>query len=188
MQQAAAEASQAELDGSDPPGITLEQLVRAFEAQLRGIVDQLKEHNVGSYTDLPDGVRVATLRRIPQPAHLPWSSSPQLVPTRTHTYIPMNERTRPQNERTGGPGGASRPLRRSAGLPTARHCLQRTLRRAVAGRATCPWARSAAAFATGSTSIPTARRVLDGHDVADDIVVRPGQALLFTRRGWRERA
>jgi SpoVK/Ycf46/Vps4 family AAA+-type ATPase len=71
VQQAAAEAAQAELEGSEPPGVTREQLVRAFEAQLRGVVDQLKEHNVGSYTDLPDGVRVATLRRIPQPAHLP---------------------------------------------------------------------------------------------------------------------
>jgi SpoVK/Ycf46/Vps4 family AAA+-type ATPase len=70
VQQAAAEASQAELDRAEMPGITLEQLIRAFDAQLRGIVDQLKEQNVGSYTDLPDGVRVATLRRIPQPAHL----------------------------------------------------------------------------------------------------------------------
>ena len=52
------------------PGVTLEQLTRAFEAQVRGIVDQLKEQNVGHYTDLPDGVRVASLRRIPQPAHL----------------------------------------------------------------------------------------------------------------------
>jgi len=70
MQQAADEASQAEADGRAPPGITFEQLVRAFEAQLRGIVDQLNEHNVGSYTDLPDGVRVAAFRRLPQPAHL----------------------------------------------------------------------------------------------------------------------
>ena len=70
VQQAAAEAAQAELEGNDQPGITLEQLARAFDTQLRGIADQLKEHNVGSYIDLPDSVRVATLRRIPQPAHL----------------------------------------------------------------------------------------------------------------------
>jgi hypothetical protein len=70
VQQAAAEAAEAELNSTDQPGITFEQLARAFDAQLRGIVDQLKEPNVGSYTDLPDGVRVATLRRIPQPAHL----------------------------------------------------------------------------------------------------------------------
>jgi ATP-dependent 26S proteasome regulatory subunit len=72
VQQAAAEAAQAELDGAPVSGITLEQLARAFDAQLRGIIDQLKEHNVGSFTDLPDGVRVATLRRLPQPAHLPF--------------------------------------------------------------------------------------------------------------------
>jgi hypothetical protein len=70
VQQAAAEASQAELSGTEFPGVTLEQLARAFDAQLKGIVSQLKEHNIGSYTDLPDSVRVATLRRIPQPAHL----------------------------------------------------------------------------------------------------------------------
>jgi ATP-dependent 26S proteasome regulatory subunit len=72
VQQAAAEAAQAELDGAPVSGITLEQLARAFDAQLRGLIDQLKEHNVGSFTDLPDGVRVATLRRLPQPAHLPF--------------------------------------------------------------------------------------------------------------------
>lgn len=70
VQQAATEASEAEAQGLANPGIMLEQLARAFEAQIRGLVDQLKEHNVGSYTDLPDGARVASLRRIPQPAHL----------------------------------------------------------------------------------------------------------------------
>jgi hypothetical protein len=70
VQQAAAEACQLQLEGRENPGITLEQLTRAFEGQLRGMVDQLKECNVGSYTDLPDGVRVATLRRIPQPGHM----------------------------------------------------------------------------------------------------------------------
>ncbi|MBP8260188.1 MAG: AAA family ATPase [Verrucomicrobia bacterium] len=70
VQQAAAEASQAELESGEPLGITLEQMLRAFDAQLRGIAGQLKEQNVGSFTDLPDGARVAMLRRIPQPAHL----------------------------------------------------------------------------------------------------------------------
>jgi ATP-dependent 26S proteasome regulatory subunit len=70
VQQAAREASQAELNSASKAGITFEQLARAFDEQLRGIVDLLKEHNAGSYTDLPDGVRVATVRRIPQPGHL----------------------------------------------------------------------------------------------------------------------
>ncbi len=29
---------------------------------------------------------------------------------------------------------------------------------------------------------PNAQAVLDGHEVGDDVVVRPGQALMFTRR------
>jgi SpoVK/Ycf46/Vps4 family AAA+-type ATPase len=76
VQQAAAEASQAELEGAEPPGITFEQLARAFDGQLRGIVNQLKEQNVGSYIDLPDAARVASLRRIPQPAHLSFEFQP----------------------------------------------------------------------------------------------------------------
>jgi hypothetical protein len=45
--------------------------MRAFHEQIRGIVSQLREQNVASYTDLPDGVRVASLRRLQQPTHLP---------------------------------------------------------------------------------------------------------------------
>jgi SpoVK/Ycf46/Vps4 family AAA+-type ATPase len=71
VQQAANEAVQGELAGAGPAGIALENLMRAIDSKLRGIADQLREYNVGSYTDLPDGVRVATLRRIPQSAHLP---------------------------------------------------------------------------------------------------------------------
>jgi len=72
VQQAAAEACQAELDGGATSGITFEQLARALDAQLRGLLDHLTEANVGRYTGLPDGVRVAALRRLPQPTHLPW--------------------------------------------------------------------------------------------------------------------
>lgn len=71
VQQAASEAAKAEKAG-DGEGITFEQLVRAFEGQLRGLVAQLRESNVGRFTDLPDGVRVASLRRLPQPKHLPF--------------------------------------------------------------------------------------------------------------------
>lgn len=70
VQQAAFEARQAEMDGCEPAGLTVGQLLRAFDQQLRGIVEHLDQHNVGNYTDLPDGARVATLRRIPQPDHL----------------------------------------------------------------------------------------------------------------------
>ena len=64
-------AAQTEGQGQETPGITLEQLMRAFDQQVRSIVSQLREQTVANYTDLPDGVRVASLRRIPQPAHLP---------------------------------------------------------------------------------------------------------------------
>lgn len=70
VQQAADEAVKAEDSGTDHPGVTHELLVRAFDEQIRSTVDLLREHNAGSYLDLPDGVRVATVRRIPQPAHL----------------------------------------------------------------------------------------------------------------------
>jgi ATP-dependent 26S proteasome regulatory subunit len=71
VQQAAAEACWLEDLGGAPTGITLEQLMRAIHRQVLGLVAQLREQNVGHYTDLPDGVRVASLRRIPQPVHLP---------------------------------------------------------------------------------------------------------------------
>jgi len=71
VQQAAAEACHAEYHGLGGPGVSLDQLMRAFHEQIHGIVSQLREHNVSSYTDLPDGVRVASLRRLQQPSHLP---------------------------------------------------------------------------------------------------------------------
>lgn len=70
VQQAANEACQAECGGLGSPGVSFEQLVRAFDDQIRGVVSQLREENVSHYTDLPDGVRVAMLRRIPQASHL----------------------------------------------------------------------------------------------------------------------
>lgn len=52
-------------------GLKTETLVRAFDEQIRSVVDQLTEHNAREYTDVPDGVRVASVRRIAQPAQLP---------------------------------------------------------------------------------------------------------------------
>ena len=71
VQQAAMVACQSESRDPADGGITLAHLMRAFHDQVTSLVAQLREQNVGSYTDLPDGVRVASLRRIPQPAHLP---------------------------------------------------------------------------------------------------------------------
>ena len=71
VQEAATEACRAEMDGPAGDGVTLAHLMRALNSQVLSLVGQLREQNVASYTDLPDGVRVASLRRIPQPAHLP---------------------------------------------------------------------------------------------------------------------
>jgi len=71
VRQAAEESCKAEETGSSQPGVSLTALVRAFDEQIRSLTDQLNEHNVGHFTDVPDGVRVATLRRVPQPTLLP---------------------------------------------------------------------------------------------------------------------
>ncbi len=72
VQEAAAEACRAERLGMGQPGLTTGRLIAAFDRQLRTIVDQLNPHNVRNYLELPDGVRVATVRRIEQPATLPF--------------------------------------------------------------------------------------------------------------------
>jgi hypothetical protein len=71
VQEAANEAWQTAKADPDAAGVTLVHLMRALNSQVLSVVGQLREQNVGSYTDLPDGVRVATLRRLPQPAQLP---------------------------------------------------------------------------------------------------------------------
>jgi ATP-dependent 26S proteasome regulatory subunit len=71
VRQAAEDAAQAEDRGSAQPGLSLQQLMRSFNDQIASVVAQIDEHNTGRYVDLPDGVRVATVRRIPQPSHLP---------------------------------------------------------------------------------------------------------------------
>jgi len=69
---AAAAACRAERQGSGPAGLTLDLLRRAFAEQVRSTVEQLQPHNVSNYLTLPDGVRVASLRRLEQSAILPF--------------------------------------------------------------------------------------------------------------------
>ena len=71
VQQAAREACRACLAGTGARGLTVEQLMRAFHQQVLGLLAQMREQNVAQFVDLPDAVRVASLRRIPQPSHLP---------------------------------------------------------------------------------------------------------------------
>jgi hypothetical protein len=44
--------------------------MKAFDRQFRTLADQVNERNAGHYLELPDAVRVASVRRIPQPAIL----------------------------------------------------------------------------------------------------------------------
>lgn len=68
VQEAAHQACQAQRRGETPVGLTGSLLIAALDRQVRAVVDQLHESNVHHYIDLPDGVRVASIRRIPQPA------------------------------------------------------------------------------------------------------------------------
>ena len=70
VQRAAREACRAHVAGTGK-GVTLEQLMRGFHEQLLGLLAQMREQNAAQFVDLPDAVRVASLRRIPQPSHLP---------------------------------------------------------------------------------------------------------------------
>ncbi len=54
--------------GQGEPGVTLGTLLDAFDRQIRAVVDQLHPQNAGQYLDLPDGVTVGTVRRVPQPS------------------------------------------------------------------------------------------------------------------------
>jgi hypothetical protein len=93
----------------------------------------------------------------------------------------MNERTQPLTERSGPLGGASSlfdeapechlPVTVSSGpyieqLPVGNMQISEVRRR----------------FAARFDLDPNSQAVVDGHDVSDDTVVRPGQALMFTRR------
>lgn len=71
VQQAARDACRACIAGDAPRGLTIEQLMRAFHEQVIGILAQMREQNASQFVDLPDAVRVASLRRVPQPSHLP---------------------------------------------------------------------------------------------------------------------
>jgi len=52
-------------------GVGTELLVEAIDRQLRNVAEQLHEGNCARYLDLPDGARVASVRRIAPPAATP---------------------------------------------------------------------------------------------------------------------
>jgi ATP-dependent 26S proteasome regulatory subunit len=67
VQQAAREARRVERSGCDDPGLTPQAVIEACTRQIRTIVDQITEFNLGEYVSLPEGARVGTVRRIEQP-------------------------------------------------------------------------------------------------------------------------
>lgn len=71
VQQACSEAVEAERAGAEYPGLNLEMLMKAFDRQFRAVADQINEYTARHHLELPDGVRVATVRRVPQPSILP---------------------------------------------------------------------------------------------------------------------
>jgi len=71
VQQACAEAVEGERLGAERPGLSLEMLMKSFDRQFRAVADQINEYSARHHLELPDGVRVATVRRVPQPSILP---------------------------------------------------------------------------------------------------------------------
>lgn len=68
VQQACREAAKVEAaNGEARGGVTLDQLARALDQQIRSVAGQVNEHNVSRFLDLPDAARVASIRRLAQP-------------------------------------------------------------------------------------------------------------------------
>jgi SpoVK/Ycf46/Vps4 family AAA+-type ATPase len=70
VQQAGSEACYSPNSQVGAAGITATQLITAFDRQIRAICEQLHVGNVNQYVTLPDGARVANVRRMPQPSML----------------------------------------------------------------------------------------------------------------------
>lgn len=67
VEEAAREAVRREIEGRDPVGLTVDAVLGALEGQVRALLDCVRENNAGLYVDLPQGSRVAALRRLPMP-------------------------------------------------------------------------------------------------------------------------
>lgn len=72
VQDAARAACREEFHGVAQPGITAAMIIGALESQLRTVINQLTPHNVHDYITIPDGARVGSVRRLDQPAILPF--------------------------------------------------------------------------------------------------------------------
>ena len=72
VQQACTDACHGEHEGRSAGGVTVERLMACFDQQIRAICDQLNQFNAASYVELPDAARVTAVRRLAQPAVLPF--------------------------------------------------------------------------------------------------------------------
>jgi len=72
VQEAATRACYAERLELDEPGLSSDLLIEAFDRQIHSVVEQLTRENVANYLTIPDGVRVADIRRLAQPSVHPF--------------------------------------------------------------------------------------------------------------------
>jgi ATP-dependent 26S proteasome regulatory subunit len=70
--QACKEARQQHLAGRPTSGVHRNMLLTAFDRQIGNICEQITEHNAPQYLTLPNGARVAGVRRIEQPTIQPF--------------------------------------------------------------------------------------------------------------------
>jgi ATP-dependent 26S proteasome regulatory subunit len=64
---ASARACAREIQGIGDQGLTIAELMQSIDAQVRATADLLTPENARDFTEVPDGVRVATIKRRPKP-------------------------------------------------------------------------------------------------------------------------
>jgi hypothetical protein len=92
----------------------------------------------------------------------------------------MNERIRPDHERTFASGGAPGFFDQGPGGPPVTVSSGPYAEQLPVGNMTVGEIRRR--FRDRFDLDPASQAVLNGNDVADDVIVSPGQALMFTRR------
>jgi SpoVK/Ycf46/Vps4 family AAA+-type ATPase len=68
---AAEKAAREACAGHNGAGIHLEHFVEALDFQIRATADMISEHNAARFVEIPDSVRVASVRQLPQPDLFP---------------------------------------------------------------------------------------------------------------------
>ena len=69
VQEAATQAWELSIAGDPDAGITLDHLMESMHNQVLSVAHQLVPQNVGSYIDIPENVRVTSVKRIQQKQH-----------------------------------------------------------------------------------------------------------------------